>query len=291
MFVIRHIITLVTSLAAILLLFGAGFVATIAPFTTSTLSSWFSDDAQSVFNRTQLIQVANVTRDYCFGSHSLDELYRTIYTIDKEHKQFVERDGGSLPQNYPRIDDQDKDRDINSYNAIFSGASEKYCYPPEAISHLDDVHKIVVVAYPILAATLVVMVVCCISLGCMGCARNIFSAVRFAAFITLGLMAALLVWGIISFNNFFEVFHSIFFAQGNWAFSADSLLICALPTPFWIGMGIVWFFVSFLLSLIIIKTTKKHVRGKRKRHQQNNNAYDVQDMPTQSLKGEVYNHD
>ena len=287
MFILRHIISAITAVAAVVLLFGAGFMACIAPFTTSTLASWFADDASSVFNRTQLVQVANATRDYCFGSHSLQELYRTIYSIDKEHKEFVERDGGSLPAHYPAVDQVLDESNINHYNAAFSGASEKYCFSPDAISHLDDVHKIVAVVYPILAATLIVMIICCVSLGCMGMASSIFSALRCSAFVVLILMLVMLIWGIISFGSFFEVFHSIFFSQGNWTFSADSLLICALPTPFWIGMGIVWFLVSFLLSLIIIKTTKKQVKGKRRKRSRNASAHENETMPTQSLKGVV----
>ena len=50
------------------------------------------------------------------------------------------------------------------------------------------------------------------------------------------LAVALVVGGTIAFIAFdaaFELFHRVFFPGGNWAFSADSLLIRLYPYPFW----------------------------------------------------------
>ena len=38
------------------------------------------------------------------------------------------------------------------------------------------------------------------------------------------------------------------FSQGNWMFYVDSLLICSLPTEFWMGMGVCWLVTSIAAS-------------------------------------------
>ena len=81
-----------------------------------------------------------------------------------------------------------------------------------------------------------------------------------AGIIVLVAFVGLGAWAAISFDSFFTTFHSLFFSQGNWTFPYDSLLICALPTEFWMGMGVVWLAVSFavsILSIIIGRRLKK----------------------------------
>ena len=71
------------------------------------------------------------------------------------------------------------------------------------------------------------------------------------AFIALG------AWAVIDFNGLFATFHSVFFSQGNWTFPYDSLLICALPTAFWMGMGVVWLATSAVISILSILIGKR----------------------------------
>ena len=60
-------------------------------------------------------------------------------------------------------------------------------------------------------------------------------------------------WAAIDFTGFFAAFHQLFFAQqGNWTFPYDSLLICSLPQPFWMGMGIVFLLVAVLVCVASI---------------------------------------
>lgn len=54
----------------------------------------------------------------------------------------------------------------------------------------------------------------------------------------------------IDFEGLFAVFHSLFFAQGSWVFSADSLLITMYPEPFWIGMGAIWLATTIAVSAV-----------------------------------------
>ena len=61
-----------------------------------------------------------------------------------------------------------------------------------------------------------------------------------SVFILLGLVC------VIFFEFFFEVFHQVFFPQGNYSFPANSLLIQAFPLPFWMIM------TGLILGLLVV---------------------------------------
>ena len=66
----------------------------------------------------------------------------------------------------------------------------------------------------------------------------------------LALLAVLGVWGMVDFNGLFAAFHSLFFVDGTWTFSYDSLLISMYPLDFWMGMGGVWLATSVGLGAV-----------------------------------------
>jgi len=75
-------------------------------------------------------------------------------------------------------------------------------------------------------------------------------ALACAGIVVLAVFAALAAWVVVDFNGFFAAFHSLFFADGTWTFSYESLLITMYPPAFWMGMGAVWLTVTGALSLI-----------------------------------------
>ena len=75
----------------------------------------------------------------------------------------------------------------------------------------------------------------------------------------IAIFVCLAIWVAVDFNGFFAAFHSLFFAAGTWTFSWDSLLICMYPPNFWIGMGVVWFVVTMVLSILGI-VIGRHLR-------------------------------
>ena len=99
-----------------------------------------------------------------------------------------------------------------------------------------------------------------IACGVAGRKRQVGNVVMASGIVVFVAFVALGAWAIVDFNGFFRMFHQLFFSQGNWEFPYDSLLICALPTEFWMGMGVVWLAVSFavsILSIIIGRRLKK----------------------------------
>ena len=78
--------------------------------------------------------------------------------------------------------------------------------------------------------------------------------------VLLAAMIGLAVWAAADFHGFFAAFHGLLFPQGNWTFPFDSLLICMLPTGFWIGMAIMWVVVTVGLSVASIVIGRRLLR-------------------------------
>ena len=63
-------------------------------------------------------------------------------------------------------------------------------------------------------------------------------------------LIALGIWAAIDFNGIFTWMHTLLFAQGNWIFDADSLLITLFPEAFWAAMAGLWILSSIVLALL-----------------------------------------
>lgn len=263
--ILRRIIAVVTAVALAASFVGAGFLVCTTPPVTGTLANLFSDDVTSPFSRAQLVQVAEATRDYSFGSHDQAALYRAIYRVDAQYQRQIEDAGGTMPVDFPQLyvvaegaeDDLAANVNATQYAAVFRGASELYCFSPDTISHLDDCHNLVAIAYPLLAVLAAVALAGLVFTGVTSRKRAVGGVLLAAGIVVLAAFAGLGAWAAIDFAGFFTTFHGVFFSQGNWTFPYDSLLICALPTPFWAGMGIVWLAVSVLASAIGIIIGRK----------------------------------
>ena len=214
--------------------------------------------------RSQLTQVADATRDYSFGNHDLLALYQVIYDVDMEYRDSVGYSASSTTSaNYPRVNQVTDRTSLQQLRDAFEGASEMYCYSKETISHLDDCYALSRFSYPLIIAAAILAIAGLVFTGVTDRKRRLGIVLLGAGIFIIVAFIVLGVWAAIDFDAFFTVFHSVFFSKGNWSFPYDSLLICALPTAFWIGMGVVWFVVAVLLSIISILVGKKLVRKRR----------------------------
>lgn len=245
----RKIVAVVTAIALAFTFVGLGFVACTLPPVTHALSSAFSRDDISPFDRNQLVKVADATRDYLFGAHNELALYRMVYEVDEEYAKALADKGGIVPAEFPAMGAVRDGSDVSQYKAAFNGASEMYCYSQQTISHLDDCYAIAAAAYPALIAIGLIALAGLVFTHVTGSARRTGVVLFGAGAGVVVVLALLAVWAIIDFNGLFTVFHQLFFAQqGNWTFPYDSLLICSLPEAFWMGMGVVWVVSSLVLS-------------------------------------------
>ena len=249
----NKVISILTTLCLAITFVAAGLAACIAPPVTSALSNVFSRDDVSPFSRAELVKVAEATRDYSFGSHDLARLYQTIYEVDSEYAARLTAVGAKLPEDFPKLPDTTLAPNATKLASVFKDASVKYVYDEKTVSHLDDCHQLFISALPGLVIAAALALIGIIAGGVRMGKRKLGKVFMAAGIIVLLAFIALGVWAIVDFDGFFTTFHQAFFAkQGNWAFPYDSLLICALPEAFWMGMGAIWLVVAVLLSVIFI---------------------------------------
>lgn len=244
----------VVAAAALALAFVClGFFVCVAPPVTHWLANAHSDDVTSPFTRSQLVRVADATRDFTFGAHDELALYRAIAAVDAEYAQEVRAQGGTLPTGFPNLDVLGDNAQAADFRVVLSHCSDRFCYTPDIVAHLEDCRVVAGIAGPLLACALLIAAAALVFLVSRGGARAAATTLVAAGCAVLGLFVFLGLWALLDFNGLFRSFHLLFFSQGNWTFPADSLLICALPAEFWQGMGTIWFAVTLgasILSLI-----------------------------------------
>jgi integral membrane protein (TIGR01906 family) len=217
------------------------------PYTTEALSSAFSQTEQSSFTSEELTSAAKATRDYTIDTNNKDDLFQVLYNINLNASL-----DGRAAVGSPKLPDESSPTFTQDLAVSFESASEKYVLTPEALSHLDDVYSVISAARIALGVIFAVCVVLLIITGFFKGARTLGKIFMGAALSVIICFALLGLWAALDFNGFFVVFHSLFFAEGSWTFSADSLLICLYPIAFWIGMAVVWLLTTLLISLLAL---------------------------------------
>jgi integral membrane protein (TIGR01906 family) len=261
---IQVIINMVTAIMLAFALIGGGFAVCVASPVTHGLSWVFSDDATSPFDRNQLATVADATRDYAFGKHDLLALYQTIYDVDVEFRGSVGYSAASTTSaGFPKVDQVTDRTSLTQLREAFNGASEVYCYSQAELSHLDDCYVLARLSYPVIIAAAILALAGLIFTGVTGRRRRLGAVFLAAGVLVMVLFVALAVWAALDFQGFFTAFHGVLFSQGNWEFPYDSLLICALPTAFWVAMGVVWLILALLFALISILIGRKLLKKRQ----------------------------
>jgi integral membrane protein (TIGR01906 family) len=131
------------------------------------------------------------------------------------------------------------------------GDDARVSFTPDVASHMRDVRYVLQgVQIAVLVVTILLAVVLIFPgrrRGRAAMGNGLF--LGGVAAIVVALLFALI--GGINFDALFTAMHRVFFAEGSWTFAEDSLLICAYPLAFWVGMGIIWAIVLVFLSAFI----------------------------------------
>lgn len=221
----------VVSLAVTLV--AAGFVACAAfPQTTEMLAGAFSGkgNPDTPFSHDELVHAAVVTRDYTVGSNDREAVFAMLHDINAgANTRYATADETGL-----------------------AAAPEQYTLTSDALSHLDDVYRVVVAARIALAVIALLAVAACAHMAIRVGRRALGGVLLAAGIVVVAAFALLAAWVVVDFNGFFAAFHSLFFASGTWTFSYDSLLITMYPPEFWMGMEAVWLAATGLLSILAI---------------------------------------
>lgn len=248
---------IISGIAAVALVFtfiACGFAVVAAiPQVTSVLAGATCADELSAFTRDELIEAAEVTRDYTVGAHDEGALYNMMWDINAQAAADGRADAQAGAPDLDAVRDgggADGRPSVDAMKTAFASASEAYVLSEEAISHLDDVHEVITrMTMPIVGVVMIAAF--CLMAGMRMYSRRVVADAFFwSGAATLVLFAALGAWALVDFNGLFAAFHSLFFAAGTWTFPYDSLLICMYPAAFWMGMGAIWLATSIVLSIL-----------------------------------------
>lgn len=218
-------------LSLTLVFFGYAACAGI-PFIAEKAAYATVDADGSPFNKEQLVDAALAIRDYSFGNHDADAMYEEIRAINEQAETpYAEASAAEM-----------------------ATADEAYSITQEQLAHLDDVHDVSSsLMLPALSMALMAAFLLMAALRMFG-SKVAITSLKWSGAMTLALVVAAVCIAAFSFDAFFSAFHSMLFADGTWTFSADSLMISALPEGFWVAMGAIWACVTAMLgaaSLII----------------------------------------
>ena len=128
---------------------------------------------------------------------------------------------------------------------------EEYSLPRNALSHLQDCTPIFTTGRISVGVVGTFALAGLIALGILAGRKRVGGALIAASALVLGLLVVLGIWAWIDFNGLFTWMHTLLFAQGNWTFDVDSLLITLFPEAFWAAMAGLWIISSVLLALIV----------------------------------------
>jgi len=131
-------------------------------------------------------------------------------------------------------------------------------YRSEELSHMEDVKRVVRGSLFIWYVAAGIVFGLSVWLLVQKAWREFRLAYRAGAWITLGLMAAMIGYVAINFNRLFDQFHRIFFSEGSWLFYPTDTLIRLFPLDFWRdGFLLVGGFTLLVAVLLLILTRQK----------------------------------
>ncbi|MEG1098084.1 MAG: DUF1461 domain-containing protein [Raoultibacter sp.] len=254
-------VVLAQPLCAICLAFcliGAGIFVCCAPQTTRTLAEDFSGNESTTFSKETMIELAVAGRDYTVDGTSLDKFYTLIF------EDAINNAKADIQKWLPKEIDI-SNIDISGLAKFFGETSDVVGLPTDAVTHLDDVRGVINNGKLAIVLAAVVALFTSIIVYLTRGRRRIGLILLGAAGAVCVAFACVGLWVLVDFNGFFAFFHSLFFAEGTWTFSADSLLINMYPPDFWIGMGAAWLITS-VLSCAAAGLVGFLLKGRKGRH-------------------------
>ena len=282
--VISGIIAAIGAVSLTFLLFVAGYYACSLPITTEVLSQNTSKYEISPYTLDDLNTLAVACRDYTVDARAAgttEEDARATFNsklmeaathsatrylsngtsasdADKQKEEAWENLLTALKQKDP--DNAFGAEDVNATATAMAAKSDAYALDEDAFQHLDDCNKLINSIEPCSKYFLVVAIVCLLLLLVLRRWRALGRMLSIAPIALLVMFAFAGAWAVVDFNSFFAAFHGVFFPQGNWTFSSESLLICMYPTAFWMAMGGLWLATTVVASIIFLFLSRPFYR-------------------------------
>lgn len=234
-------------------LIAIGFTLCCINPTTWLFATLTANDDASPYTREQLVQTAQVTRAYTVEGTSLSNVYAVIGAQAKQLTPEEVRQETNSRKSIEKMSDTKAGRWL-------AKKCDTLSLPANAITHLDQVHEVIVHAFLVLLVTLVLGIASIVYLLHRS-RRSLARALIAAGAGVLAVFAVAGIWAATDFDSLFALFHSLFFQAGTWTFNADSLLICQYPEKFWVAMAIVWFAVTAIASIVTLSIGSKTKRN------------------------------
>ena len=256
----NKLIAVITGICLAVTFVAAGLALCMQPLATDQFAKTACVDSASIspFTADQLAEGAKATREYTVGNHNVHELQIAearinveLYDTSRTSSPLTTQEAESLRQIVAAYNNG-RGVDYTSLKQILDGLDERYALDDTAIGHLDDVYDVINYAIPILIALAVAALIGALWTIKLGDHKTKGKMFLFPGAVLLVVFAALGAWAAVDFYGFFNAFHSLFFSNGSWLFSYDSLLICMLPQDFWMDMGILWLATTAILSVISV---------------------------------------
>ncbi len=142
-------------------------------------------------------------------------------------------------------------------NLTFEDGSQ--IYNDNELSHMEDVKGVVTGMRIALAASMLILLAIVIIGVRQGWRGELLFAFRRGGWGVIGLIAAILLFVALSFDQLFTWFHELFFQQGNWQFYTSDTLIRLFPMRFWQDAFIFVGVLSLILGglLIVFSRSRK----------------------------------
>ncbi len=238
-------------------LLASGFFVDTLPATTRLLSENFSNTTLAKYPAENLTELAVACRDYtvdprpegldgarneladCVLSSAIEASSPQSSVFDRWNKQacFV-------------VDTLSDDSSPAQAMNRLAQCGEGYSFDSLSLSHLDDCNNLIQRALPILGICILGALAILGYFAGTRQRKKLGRVLMAAPCVLIACLVCLGLWAALDFQGFFSAFHGLFFPQGNWTFALDSLLITMYPTPFWMGMGVLWLSCTTLLSIL-----------------------------------------
>ena len=283
--VLSAIIAAIGTVALAFVLFTAGFFVCQLPITTHILSQNTSNYEDSPYALDDLNALAMASRDYTVDPRpagaSAEETHTTFNTVlmnaathsatrylnvgktdTNELNQAKKQTWTSMMDKLgkSRPNDAFGQEDVNAVAAKMAAVGDSFALNDEAFSHLDDCNALINRIVPMVPIAGAIALACFVLLLVLRRWRALARMLTIAPLILIVAFAFMASWAIVDFSSFFASFHGIFFPQGNWTFSYESLLICMYPSAFWMAMGALWLAGTAIASIIVLAIGLKFTR-------------------------------
>jgi len=161
----------------------------------------------------------------------------------------------------PTIDYLVNSADI-SYIGTLTFEDGEPIYNDLELSHMADVKSVVTGMRIALMVSMVLILVINLVAFKGGWLKKIYRGYARGGWMTVGLIAAILLFVLLSFDQLFTWFHQIFFESGTWRFYTSDTLIRLFPMRFWQDSFIFVGALSLLMGGILILISRRLAKHK-----------------------------